>query len=141
MKYRSEIHLKPQLPSFSTPHNQAGVSIIAGIFLITGLAVLGALITRLTTVGNTEVINEWYSAQALYSAESGVDWAAYDLIHGGTGVATNSAVSTDRTWFTATTTATHIGGKTLYIINSVGTAGTDALNPMVQRKIEVQFIP
>ncbi|MCG8427733.1 MAG: hypothetical protein MI754_10300 [Chromatiales bacterium] len=141
MKYRSEIHPDKRIPSGKLAAQQKGVSVIAAIFLITGLAVLGALLTRLTATGNAIVINEWYSAQALYSAESGIDWSAYTILQGGAGTATNSSVLTDRAWFTTTVNSTSIGGKTLYIINSRGTAGTAVASPMVQRQVEVQFMP
>lgn len=121
---------------------QTGVSIIAAIFLITGLALLGALMTRMTSIGNTAVINEWYSAQALYSAESGTDWAAYDIIHGGNGEITNAIMIADRAWFTtAIPPPLTIGDKRLYTITSTGTAGVDVAAPSVQRQIEVQFLP
>lgn len=146
MKYRLETlpdktRISRALSLTSTPQKQAGVSIVGAIFLITGLAVLGTLLTRLTTVGNSEVINEWYSAQALYSAESGIDWAAYNILHGGTGSAANSTVHANRSWFTTAVSATAIGGRNLYIINSTGTAGTTSSSPIVQREIEVQFLP
>ena len=128
-------------PFTPMPQRQAGVSIVGAIFLITGLAVLGTLMMRMTTVGNSEVINEWYSAQALYSAESGVDWAAYNILHGGTGATSDSTVHANRSWFTTTAAITAIGGRNLYVINSTGTAGTDPGTPLVQREIEVQFLP
>ena len=142
MRYRSETHHKDisALCRQKSRHKQSGVSIVGAIFLITGLAVLGTYLTRLTTVGNKVVINEWLSAQALYSAESGVDWAAYNIIHGGTGSATDSVID-NNSWFSTAVSTTSYGGRTLYVINSTGTAGTDPATPEVQREIEVQFLP
>jgi hypothetical protein len=54
----------------------SGASLLTAVFLITALALLGALMTRLMVLSSTETIQEWYAAQSLYAAESGVDWAA-----------------------------------------------------------------
>lgn len=120
---------------------QAGVSIITAVFLITVLAVLGALATRFIIHGSEETINEWYSAQALAASESGVDWAVYDISYsGGTGATINAPVITGTSWFTTTVTSVTIAPRTLYTITSTGSAGGTAANPRAQRQIVVQFM-
>lgn len=120
---------------------QSGVSLITAVFLITGLALLAALMTRLTVMQSTETINEWYSAQALYAAEAGLDWAAQDLLSGGTGVTNNTEVTLNTSWVTTTVTSVTVGSKTLFTITSTGTAGGTSASPRVQRQLQVQFMP
>lgn len=135
-------HSTPALPITS----QRGASIISAIFLITALAVLGALMTKLTIMGSQETINEFYSAQALYAAESGTDWAAYHIINNDTCTsgypysATAIPVGTDSS-VDVTISCAQPGknGQTinLYHITVTGKAG----NGRAQRQLKVQFIP
>lgn len=134
-------HSIPALPIRS----QRGASILAAIFLITALAVLGALMTKLTIMSSQETINEFYSAQALYAAESGTDWAAYHIINNDTCVAgypytaTDIPVGSDSS-VDVTISCSQPGknGQTinLYYITVTGKAGGRA-----QRQLMVQFIP
>ena len=128
---------------FVSPVRQRGAALIAAIFVITALAALGGLMTQLLVLGSEETIDEWYSSQALYAAESGVDWAIRDLtVNGGTGVTTNSTVVNNRAWMSTTVSTVTINGTSnLYTITSTGTAGGTAANPRTQRQIVVQFMP
>ena len=119
---------------------QSGVSLITAVFLITGLAVLAALMTRLTVLQSAETISEWYSAQALYAAESGLDWAAQDILSGNTGVTVNTPVTTN-SWVSTTINSVASGSRTLYTITSNGKAGGTATSPRVQRQLVVKFMP
>jgi len=120
---------------------QRGASLVMAIFLITALAALGGLLTQLLVLGSEETINEWYSAQALYAAESGVEWAARDISAGGSGGISNGVVLTDQAWMTTTVSPVSIGGRTLYTITSTGSAGGLVSAPRAQRRIVVQFMP
>ncbi len=120
---------------------QRGASLVMAIFLITALAALGGLLMQLLVLGSEETINEWYSAQALYAAESGVGWAARDISAGGSGSISNGVVLTDRAWMTTTVSPVSIGGRTLYTITSTGSAGGVVVAPRAQRRIVVQFMP
>ncbi len=120
---------------------QRGASLVMAIFLITALAALGGLLTQLLVLGSEETINEWYSAQALYAAESGVEWAARDIRAGGSGSISNGVVLTDRAWMTTSVSAVSIGGRMLYTITSTGSAGGVVSAPRAQRRIVVQFMP
>jgi hypothetical protein len=99
--------------------------------------------TQLLVVGSEETIDEWYSAQALYAAESGVDWAIWDLtVNGGTGASTNSTVVNNQAWMTTTVSTLTINGtNNLYTITSTGTAGGTSASPRTQRQIVVQYMP
>lgn len=122
---------------------QRGAALIAAIFVITALAALGGLMTQLLVLGSEETIDEWYSSQALYAAESGVDWAIWDLtVNGNTGASTNSTVVSNQAWMTTSvTTVTVNGSSNLYTITSTGTAGGTSTSPRVQRQIVVQYMP
>lgn len=141
----SRLPVKPaaHLPLLKTglAARQRGASLVMAIFLITALAALGGLLTQLLVLGSEETINEWYSAQALYAAESGVEWAARDISAGGSGGISNGVVLTDQAWMTTTVSPVSIGGRTLYTITSTGSAGGLVSAPRTQRRIVVQFMP
>jgi len=122
---------------------QHGAALIATIFIITALAALGGLLTQMLVLGSEETIDEWYSSQALYAAESGVDWAIWDLtVNGGTGTSTNSTVLSGQVWMTTTVNTLTINGiNNVYTITSTGTAGGTSGNPRTQRQIVVQYMP
>ncbi len=125
------------------PVQQRGAALIAAIFVITALAALGVLMTQMLVLGSEETIDDWYSSQALYAAESGVDWAIWDLtVNGGTGVSINSTVSGGQVWMTTTVNTLTINGTSnVYTITSTGTAGGTSGNPRTQRQIVVQYMP
>ncbi len=123
---------------------QAGASILTAIFIITALSVLGALMTKITIMSSQETINEMYSAQALYAAESGTDWAAYHIINNDTctvgypytadvPVSSSSSVDVSIDCFQPGKNGNTIN---LYYITVTGKAGGKA-----QRELSVQFIP
>lgn len=127
------------------PRPQTGASILTAIFLITALAVLGALMTKLTIMSSKETINEFYSAQALYAAESGNDWAAYHILNNDTctlgypytadvPISTDSSVTVVINCFQPGKNGQTIN---LYYITTTGKAGSGS----AQRELRVQFIP
>ncbi len=143
-------HCKPPLPGFVAQSNlcctglvarQRGASLVMAIFLITALAALGGLLTQRLVLGSEKSIDAWYSAQALYAAESGVAWAARDISAGGPGSISNGVVLADRAWMSTTVSPVSIGGRTLYTITSIGSAGGLMSAPRAQRRIVVQFMP
>jgi Tfp pilus assembly protein PilX len=119
----------------------SGASLLTAVFLITALALLGALMTRLMVLSSTETIQEWYAAQSLYAAESGVDWAAFQIATGTYTCTPNSDTHpvTANTTFTVTVSCQEIGGRQLYEITSTGI--TAAPFGQVQRRLVVQFMP
>lgn len=128
-----------------TAKSQRGASIITAIFLITALAALAAAMTRMTTHSAIVTTDDYFASQALYAAESGVEWAAHDIISGNTGTLTDSAVSTN-SWFTTSVTSWTIDSgsanqRTYYQITSVGEAGGSSSSPRVQRLVTVYFMP
>lgn len=131
---------------------QCGASLIAAIFLITVLAIMGAFLSRLLVTTSAGTITEWYSAQALYAAESGVDYAAYQLVQNTVTPPTPSATAATAeianeavdaaSWFSTTVTVlATTPTKTVYEIRSTGIAGGTMASPMAQRTLVVQFMP
>ncbi|MDT8383720.1 MAG: hypothetical protein RRB22_04830 [Gammaproteobacteria bacterium] len=120
------------------PVRQTGAALIAAIFVITALAALGGLMTQLLVLGSEETIDDWYSAQALYAAESGVEWSVYN----GGASSTGQMVVANRAWFDVSVASIpYAGGKTLYTITSTGKAGGTSGSPRTQRQIVVQYMP
>ena len=122
---------------------QRGVSIIAAVFIITGLLALGLLIARLMMMSSTTTLNEWYSAQAYYAAESGIDCAAYNAVYGtdicGGGSNACDASNCPDAQFLYATTVLNFGTVSHYQINSTGSA--NGLYGPVQRQIITEFFP
>lgn len=128
-----------------SPRQQCGASLISAVFLITALAVLGALMTKLTQFTSTQTVKEWYGAQALYAAESAISAAAYDII------TTDDCAPRSDTAVTVSSNSSALysaicrqpgqSGRTvnLYEITATGTAGSGSYQ--AQRRIIVQFIP
>jgi hypothetical protein len=118
--------------------HQGGAALIAAIFIITALAALGAVMTQLLVLGTEETIDEWYSSQALYAAESGVEWSIYN----GGAAAVNQTVVSGSAWFDVSVTTTNFAaGRTLYIITSTGRAGGTVSSSRTQRQIVVEYMP
>lgn len=131
---------------------QRGAALIAAIFVITALAGLGGLMTQRLMLSTEETINEWYSGQALAAAESGIQWAIWDLENDGSEVTTGTGVTADSgdtnraitnsSWMSTTVTIETINTTyQTYTITSVGKAGGTASSPRTQRKISVKYIP
>jgi len=136
----------------SPMNKQLGASLIAAVFLITGLAVMGAIMTKVMTTSSRETISEWNSAQALYAAESGIDWAAKYVTNNDTCPAgypyvpaQTIEVTPGRAWVNFTITCMQAGVApritSVYLITSDGMAGGTLATPDVQRRLTVQYIP
>lgn len=59
--------------------NQNGVSLVAAIFIIMVLAFMGVMFVSLINTSSFTAVNDMQSAQALYVAEGGVEYAQYSL--------------------------------------------------------------
>ena len=122
--------------------SQCGVSLITAIFLLVGLSALGAAMTRMLVTESLQTTDEWLSARALYAAESGVQYAAYQLNR--TSPATCNLTATDLqagdgSWFSISTQSQTLGAVTVCEISATGKAGSSAVNPAVQRRIVVTY--
>ncbi|MGD8588970.1 MAG: hypothetical protein PVG22_09095, partial [Chromatiales bacterium] len=87
---------------------QQGVSLITAIFLLVGMSALGLMMTRMLVTQSLQTTDEWFSAQALYAAESGVQYAAYRLNRStpaACSLTTTDLEVTGQSWFKITTQA------------------------------------
>lgn len=137
-------HKSAQTCVSSLPQRQRGASLVTAIFLITALAVLGAMMTRITTLDSAGTVNEWYSAQSLYAAESGIDWGARYIEDNNTCTpysTSNRVVVTGRSWFDLNITCVSVDSFNLYTIISTGKAGGSSGSPMTQRELQVLYSP
>jgi len=118
---------------------QRGVSVLTALFLIVGLGLMGALLTRLMVHSSTIGISEWYSAQAFHAAEAGIDWAAYQIVNGGN--CSGGASLDNGTSFSVTCSSTgDLGnGHRLYTLTSTGTR--NGPHGPVTHRIIVQYMP
>lgn len=136
--------------TMNSPRHQSGISLIAAIFMLVTLAMLGALMTVLISSQSLGSLNEWYSSQALYAAESGVQASAYKINHssGATPTAkcadanTSSPVQVEsgtEAWYSITSTLNTINSINVCEIVATGLAGGTSANPTVQRQITVTY--
>ncbi len=121
---------------------QHGVSIITAIFLLVGLSVLGAAMTRMMVTQSFETTDAWLSSQALYAAESGVQYAAYQLNRSSPALCSltevDNSVGAD-SWFSISTRPVPLGTVDVCEITATGKAGNSAATPAVQRQIVVTY--
>jgi len=93
---------------------QRGFSIVAAIFLLVVLAALGVFAVRINTLQQQGVTEGLRAAQAFHAARTGVEWAAYRALNGGTcAPATLSLTEGGTQGFTVTvacSVSTHVEG-------------------------------
>ena len=121
---------------------QRGVSLITAIFLLVGLSALGAVMTGMLVTQSLESTDEWLAAQALYAAESGVQYAAYQLNHNTPPACSLSVTDSGlnaQSWFSIATQAKTLGSVAVCEITATGKSGGTAAAPMVQRQIVVTY--
>ncbi len=122
---------------------QLGVSIITAIFLLVGLSALGAAMTKMIVTQSLQTTDAWLSSQALYAAESGVQYAAYHLNRSSPAACslsvTNKSVGAD-SWFSISTQQPPpLGSTDVCEITATGKAGNSAATAAVQRQIVVTY--
>jgi Tfp pilus assembly protein PilX len=121
---------------------QRGVSLITAIFLLVGMSALGAIMSGMLLTQSLQTTDEWLAAQALYAAESGIHYAAYQL-NRSTPPACSLSVSdnsvTDQSWFDIRTQPKPLGSLAVCEIEATGKAGGSASAPAVQRQIVVTY--
>lgn len=98
--------------------------------------------THMLVTQSLQTTDEWLSAQALYAAESGVQYAAYQLNHTSPAACsltvTNSSVGSN-SWFSISTRQVPLGTFYVCEIEATGKAGNSAATAAVQRQIVVKY--
>jgi len=131
--------------SLVTHGKQSGISIIAAIVMLLALSLLGAMIATLTSTQSESTVDEWYSAQAFYAAESGTQVAAYTINNNaGNCAAANTAAATQLeagmdAWYTINVVSYTISGINFCRITSIGMAGGTSASPVATRQITVDY--
>lgn len=124
--------------------DQRGSLVIVAMFAVVGLSVLGLIAAQMLAVGSRDQIRSWESEQALYAAESAVDWAAQQINQQGTcGVtATDRSLATGTStpaWFDVTGSQVTISERPVCRITATGKAGGSAAAPGAQRTLDVLY--
>lgn len=121
---------------------ERGVSLLAALFLITVLALLGGAAARLAGVGAQTVALSVLSARALHAAVSGAEWGAYQALENGSCAPATlnmsaAGVAGFRVEVTCSATVFVDGGLTVtsYTIESFAQFGTYGGPDYVSRRI------
>ena len=62
-------------------HREAGVGLVAAVFVIVILALLGTALVRLATTEQASVNREFASTKAFFAAESARQWGVYQVVN------------------------------------------------------------
>lgn len=136
-----------------------GFSLVAAIFILTTLAVLGAAILKISTVQHVNSAQDVQGARAYLAARAGIEWGLYKQLQGGGGLCTAAGAPvtfalpslTTLSQFTVTVTcvsAAALGGQqyvmTAVACNQPGAGGciqgSGNNNPLfIQRIVQIRF--
>lgn len=133
------------LASARHPANgQRGAFVIVALFTVVGLSLLGLIAAQMLSVGSRDQIRSWESEQALYAAESALQWAAYQINQQGTCniSASGNPLQTGTSipaWFDVTAAPVTISGRPVCQVTATGKAGGTAASPRTQRRIHLLY--
>jgi len=123
--------------------SQRGFSIVTAIFLIVVLAALGVFAVRINTLQQQGVTEGLRAAQAFHAARTGVEWAAYRALNGGTCAAATLALTEGGTQgFTVTigcSVSTHLEGTStihVWVFDVRAEAGAFGGPDFVSRRLQ-----
>jgi len=121
-----------------------GSILLVALFAVVGLAMLGLIAAQMLTVGSRDQIRSWEAEQALYAAESAVDWAAWQINHQGScDVSTTDAELDTGTsipaWFDVSGDQVAISGRSVCRIKATGKAGGLEADPHTRRTLDVLY--
>jgi len=123
---------------------QRGAFVLVALFAVVGLSLLGLIAAQMLAVGSRDQIRSWEAEQALYAAESAVDWAAHEINQQGTcavnatDLALNTGTSTPA-WFDVNGSEVTVSGRPVCRINATGKAGGSTASPRAQRTLDVLY--
>jgi MSHA biogenesis protein MshP len=78
-----------------THHRQRGFSLVASIFILVVLGLLGAAMVTINSVQHTTVAQALQAAHAYEAARAGVEWATHRVVNDGACVANGNIALTD----------------------------------------------
>ncbi len=117
-------------------NNQRGVSLIAAIFVVIFLAMMGVILTIYTISSAEEAGNEYLSTQALFYADTGIYNALTDITDDGNLDVTSYTFS-DPAGTATITVASHTG--TIWVLDCTGICGDISGGKYGRRSIRVTF--
>ncbi|NOZ12489.1 MAG: hypothetical protein GXO69_02430 [Acidobacteria bacterium] len=117
-------------------NNQRGVSLIAAIFIVIFLAMMGVILTVYTISSAEEAGNEYLSTQALFYADTGIYNALTDITDDGTLDVTSYTFS-DPAGTATITVASHSGA--IWVLDCTATCGDTTGGKYGRRTIRVTF--
>ena len=123
---------------------RGGFALVPALFLIVIVGVLAAVAVRITTAQQETVVLALQQARALAAARAGIDWAAYNALHGTcAGGTLNLAASLASYTVVVTCAATAYtdgnGSFQAYSITSTATFGNYATPDFVRRVVRATF--
>lgn len=125
---------------------QRGIALVAAVFLIVVLAVLGVFAVRLGTLESQTVSAELRAAQAFHAAKSGIAWAAHRALNGGwCAVQTLDLTEAGAAGFDVTvqcTQSAHVeGGVTtnVFVIDVLAESGSYGGPDYVSRRLQAKI--
>ena len=115
---------------------ERGVSLIAAIFIVIFLALMGVVLTIYTISSAEEAGNEYLSTQALFYADTGIYNALTDITDDGNLDATSYTFS-NPTGTATITVASHIGP--IWVLDCTATCGDTSSEKYGRRTLRVIF--
>ncbi|MBF0218515.1 MAG: hypothetical protein HQL49_03165 [Gammaproteobacteria bacterium] len=116
-----------------------GASLISAIFLITALASLGALMSKLTIFSTRTTLQDYYAAQAFAAANSGLEWAGWCIeTKANSSDCDNVTVAVASSSCHIAVTNFTLDNLTIFVITSEGRAGEGGFG--ASRLLEAHYI-
>ncbi len=117
-------------------NNERGISLVAAIFIVVFLAIMGVILTTYTISSAEEAGNEYLSTQALYNADTGLYNALTDITDDGTLDVTSYSFSNPAGTATITVVS-HVGS--VWVLDCTATCGDTTGEKYGRRTIRVVF--
>jgi len=136
-------------PDIKQPGKQRGFSLPLAVFIITVLAVIGAVMVTLSQSGQQATALEIQSIRAFYAAETGTQiglHAIFPLSGGSIGAAGCTALTLNQAFnasglqgcsASVSCTPQTVAGDTYYVINSTGVCQAAGVDNTARRSIEL----
>jgi MSHA biogenesis protein MshP len=137
MKFMSALHL----------NQQRGFSLVTAIFLLVVLAGLGAVMITVTATQHTSSALDVQGARAYQAARAGIEWGAYQAVHGSCAATTTISPLYGElmTNFTVTVTCARpiaaIDGKIPYrLVSTASYGGLPGNVDYVERELQATIV-
>jgi MSHA biogenesis protein MshP len=129
----------------ASPQRWRGFALVPALFLIVVVGLLAVVAVRVTTAQQDTVILALQQARALSAARAGVDWAAYNALHGSCAGGTLNLSAASLAGYTVVVTCTATaytdgsGSYQSYLIGATASFGNYGTPDFVQRVVHATF--